>query len=164
MAIRLIALFLTLFISACGFVGHKEGRQTPGERIFQASMGHVWRAIQLTLKDYPTQVSDLDQGIFETELIKGDKSWFPPHKKKPMFQSGRRYRILIQAIEISSGNRPATKVRIRKEITLQRDFFSSPESIPSDGLEEEAVLYRIGRELQLDQILEKIQNQSSQTQ
>ena len=152
-------------MSACGSVGHKGGRGTSpaGEQIFQANVGHVWRAVQLTLKDYPVQVSDLDQGIFETELIKGDKSWFPPHKIRPMFQNGRRYRILVQVIEISLGNRSATKVIIRKEITLQRDFFSSPEPISSDGLEEEAILYRIGRELQLDQMLEKIQSQSSKS-
>ena len=58
--------------------------------------------------------------------------------------------------------RQATKVTIVKETQLQVDFFSDPRSLPSDGLEEKSILYRIGREIQVERALAKAQKKQNQ--
>ena len=45
--------------------------------------------------------------------------------------------------------RSAVKVLVTKAPEIARDFFATPESLASDGLEENVVLYRIGREIAL---------------
>jgi hypothetical protein len=37
----------------------------------------------------------------------------------------------------------------------QRDFFSDPENIESDGMEEKVIFYRMGRELTIDEAIKK---------
>ena len=55
----------------------------------------------------------------------------------------------------------ATKVTLTKDVTLQSDFFSDPKFLPSDGLEEKTILYRIGREIQIERALAKAQKKQN---
>ena len=128
------------------------------ERLFHTSTNNVWRATQLVLQDYPIRVSDSTTGILETKQMKGDH-WVPPHQEGEDMKSGLRYRLRIKVVKVRLEKGVATKVIIHKKVTLQRDFFASLETLPSDGLEETAILYRIGRELQIDKVLERLQSQ-----
>ena len=114
----------------------------------------------MALQKYPIQVSDMDKGILETNVIKGHHIWRPPHDMR-RWGSGLRCKLKVQIIKGEINGRTAIKVSIHKELTLKRDFFSDVESIPSDGLEEASILYRIDRELQIDKALERFQQRSS---
>jgi hypothetical protein len=46
-------------------------------------------------------------------------------------------------------------VNIAKLIERKRDFFSDPEILPSDGIEEKVIFYRMERELIIDEALKK---------
>jgi hypothetical protein len=54
-------------------------------------------------------------------------------------------------------------VTIRKEIVLNRDFFAQPESKPSDGMEEDIILYRVARELSIDKALKRFQEKQNKS-
>ena len=158
-----LSLFLFIFIGGCGLLQHKENQQQmTGGRTFYADVESVWRAAQLTLKHYPLNISDLDSGILETDFIKGAKVWVAPHKGAVTPPNGLRYKLRIIFSQVDVGGRVGTKVHIEKKVTLQRDFFSPLEPVASDGLEEEVILYRMGRELQIDKILEELPEEDSQ--
>ena len=152
---------LSLLMGGCALLSppSQSSFQGPRETVFYAKFDHVWRAVGLTLQKYPLQSSDVDKGLLETGPIKGNEAWVSPHEEKKE-RGGLSYRLRVQVTEGHIKGYLATKVSIDKEITLKRDFFSGEETIPSDGLEELALLYRIGRELQIDKALEKIQKQS----
>ena len=129
------------------------------ERVFFASREHVWQVTQLVLQDYPLQVSSFDEGLVETKQIRGE--WVPPHQKQKKKLHGFRYRLRVHVIERDLDKRVATKVIVYKEVILQKDFFSAPETLSSDGLEETVILYRIARELQINKIIERVQDSQS---
>ncbi len=124
----------------------------PETRVLSASIDKVWRATQLALAEYPIHVNNQEAGVIETEFIKADQGFKTPGQEVRGARSGKRYHLLVKVYNLAPGK---TKVVIRKEVELQRDFFSGREKTPSDGLEELAVMYRLERELNIDKAIEK---------
>lgn len=149
---------LTGALSACALFEDRKGPQSfigPREEVFFAGFDEVWRATNIVLQSYPLRLSNMDEGLLETDDIKGYRAWTPPFPyKKP---AGTSYRISIRVVRGTSGNSPATKVIILKDTKVQRDFFSDVKQVPSDGLEEKSLLYRIKREIQIERALAQAQ-------
>jgi len=57
--------------------------------------------------------------------------------------------------------RESTRITIEKKIEVFRDFISETQIIPSDGLEEMALFYRIERELVIAQALKRAATETS---
>jgi hypothetical protein len=130
------------------------------EQVYNSSYDDVWKAVNLVLQPYPLRVSNMDQGILETDILRGDKAWISPFAKSAG-SSGETYKLIIRVIRGSTHN---TKVTIQKDSQIQSDFFSDPKPLPSDGMEEKAVLYRIARELQIERALARAQKKQNQQQ
>ncbi len=132
----------------------------PRDQVFYANFEEVWRSVNLVLQPYPLRVSNMDQGVLETDEIRGNRVWSPVYKTGES-SNGETYRITIRVIKGALGSRAATKVTIVKDAQLKVDFFSDPKSIPTDSLEEKAILYRIGREIQIERALAKAQKKQN---
>ena len=141
MAFILIPVFI--FLSAC--------TTTPLKQHYTAVFNHsyplVWEAVLLTLKKYPIEMEHQDSGQIETKFIRHYKSWKPPKGSMERLHS-RQYKLkLFLEKGSSAANTPAVKVHIMKEEFMDEDFIQQAIPIASNGLEEEVLLYRIGREL-----------------
>ncbi len=157
-----LVLFLGVFNQACSlFSGastplQKEPITAPPQRVFQFNYDRVWKAAQKAMVRYSLAINNIDKGILETDMIKGEDTWMPPYVlKRP--SSGLQYRVSLRVTKGKSENHPATRVTVIKKPELFRDFFSESEKIPSDGLEELVILYRIDRELLIEDALTKAQ-------
>jgi len=125
------------------------------ERVLSDTFQNVWRALQLAMAEYPIRTNNQDAGILESEYIKGDQGFRVPGQEQNGPVAGRRYRLKARVFKIAPNR---TKVVIRKIVEKQKDFFSGPEKAPSDGLEELAIMYRIERELLIEQAAQKAQD------
>lgn len=123
------------------------------QRVFFADYDLVWRAAHAVIK-YPLAVDNQDTGVLETEYIKGVDGWLPPETKKAP-SSGIRYKLTLLFAKGKTDGRDATRVTIDKKVEILRDFFSEPEQIESDGLEEKIIFYRMERELVIGEALRK---------
>ena len=125
----------------------------PVQKVFVGTYDSVWKSIQLALIKYPIRVNDMDAGVIETDLIKGDSVWLAPHESKRV-SAGRQYKISISVIKGNIGEgKQAFKVTIAKKSELQTNFFSDSQPVLSDGLEESALMYRISREIHINNLL-----------
>lgn len=132
----------------------------PRDQVYYANFEEVWRAVNLVLQPYPLRVSNMDQGVLETDEIKGNRV-FSPVYKSGRASGGESYRITIRVVKGKMGSRDATKVTVVKDAQIKVDFFSDPRNIPTDGFEERALLYRIGREIQIERALAKAQKKQN---
>ncbi len=98
----------------------------------------------------------MDQGALESDTIRGYRAFKPVYKKETA-TSNESYRLIVRVIKGSLESKPATKVTLLKEALVQSDFFSDPKKINTDGLEEKVLLYRIGREIQIERAIAKSQ-------
>ncbi|HMN67968.1 MAG TPA: hypothetical protein PKC28_05460 [Bdellovibrionales bacterium] len=151
-------------VTACALFEERKGPESfygPREQVFYAGFEETWRAVNLVLQPYPLRVSNMDQGVLETDNIRGFRIWGPPHKGD-VATNGETYRLTVRVVRGALERRAATKVIIVKDAQLARDFFSDPKAMPSDGLEEKTVLYRIGREIQIERALARAQKKQNQ--
>lgn len=128
-------------------------RKVSNQKIFYARYDSVWRAAQLSLK-YPVAINNMDNGVLETDYIKAVDGYSPPHENK-VPSSGVRYKITLILVKGKVDGRESVRVTVGKVTEKKRDFFSDPEAMPTDGLEESVILYRIERELQIEEALKK---------
>ena len=156
-------LFLVVSVLAsCAFSPPSEqAAYSPKERVYFRPYDEVWRATQLAFANYPIKMNNMDLGITETDYVKGDRIWSPPHLKNKT-STGVKYQITARIIAGRSKKRRGTKVSVFKKVEKRRDFFAEVEKIPSDGLEENALLYRIGREIKIENALQKLQKRTNQ--
>jgi hypothetical protein len=161
---RFILVLLCLSLSACALFEERNAPPKyygPREQVFFATFEEVWRAVNLVLQPYPLRISNMDQGLLETDNIRGYKVWSPPYKSD-IASTGESYHLSIHVVKGALDRKAATKVTIVKDNELQVDFFSDPKNIPSDGLEEKSILYRIGREIQIERALARVQKKHNQ--
>ena len=125
----------------------------PNEKVFRASFDEVWKAVQLSLQKYPIKKNIYEDGVIETDFVTGYQAWQPPHKEKT--PQGWKYQIVVRVIKGNAGKHPAQKVSVAKNIVFKKDFFTDEEQLPSDGLEEQVLMYRIEREVFIDQALKR---------
>ncbi|MFZ4404207.1 MAG: hypothetical protein ACOYOK_08920 [Pseudobdellovibrionaceae bacterium] len=123
------------------------------KRIFLASYDNVWRATHSALR-YPIAIDNQDTGVIETEMIKAVDGWTSATAEQPP-PSGLKYKLVILIVKGKVDGQNSTRVSIEKKSTLSKDFFSDPELIDSDGLEEKSIFYRIERELVIMNVLKK---------
>jgi hypothetical protein len=126
----------------------------PAHKIIFGDYDEIWRAIQKALVNYPIQINNSDQGIIETDIIKGEQIWHAPHIKQKE-KRNPRYVIRVNVVKGTSKNKSSSRVSVTKSISLEKDFFSGTERLPSDGLEERAIIYRIERELNIERSLRR---------
>lgn len=153
----LVLLVVALLISACGTLEKPVNKKGPHTQFIKAQYEKAWRATQLALNKYPIATNSIDKGFIVTQQIPLNSIWSPIHKVDKVF-GGERYQIKVNLIKGKIKGQPVVKIIIKKQITRYRDFIAEPEIIPSDGLEEKAILYRIKRELIIEAAIEQKSN------
>lgn len=148
----LFILALILCFLGCASSPEAQLKIGPKEKVYHQEFDQVWRATQIALAQYPIRINNMDRGLLETEVIKGYDVWTPPYNPD-LKTGGLRYKLIVRVIKGNLKGKPAIKVSIFKNMSIQKDFFSKEKDLPSDGLEEISLLYRIQRELKLENAL-----------
>lgn len=116
------------------------------EKEYKATYEATWRAVQQTIISYPLKTNNMDVGQIQTASIRGTNLFKVPFKETAA-SGGHRYSLSISVIKAGPKR---TRVSIVKDGSLYRNFISDPEEKATDGLEEMVLLYRIGRELDIE--------------
>jgi hypothetical protein len=154
-----VTVCLAIGLSGCAILqpptksSTKVLRALSKQKVFYATYDQVWRAAQLSLK-YPMAINNMDNGILETEYINAIEGFQPPDQTT-VPSSGIRYKISLTIAKGKTEGKEAIRVTVNKYLERKKDFFSEPETLESDGLEERVLLYRIDRELAIDEGLRK---------
>jgi hypothetical protein len=161
MARILLILFILFLQWGCAndTVSPDSDIKDPESHIFYGEYDNVWRSIQLAVRKYPVHLNNIESGLLETDYIKNDKIFADPNESRNKI--GLRYRIAIRAVKGKMGNRSVVKVICTKTPEVQRDFFTGYQPLASDGLEEDLILYRIGRYLEMDRILSRANSEKN---
>lgn len=126
----------------------------PFRKTFYGKYEDVWLAVGKSISHYRTSVMDQEAGYIETIEQNHDEGWKSPTVDN-IPPSGRRYKIVIRVLKGESQGREAISVSVKKVILNRVDFFSPDKEEASDGLEEQAILYRVEREYRLKIGLDK---------
>lgn len=157
-----LLFILSLGVSGCSLIQkHTETpdqiiQKSSNQKIFFASYDLVWKSAHTAIK-YTIASENQDFGVIETDYVKTVDGWLPPDKTKPDYKSGR-YKLIFTFAKGKTDGRESTRLTIEKKIEVFTDFISETQTIPTDGLEELALFYRIEREIIISQALKKAAN------
>ncbi len=134
-----------LFFILCFSLAHPlKAQSIERVQILPFKYDDVWRGLLIALSKYPLKKNNQEIGLIETDIIKGDSVWSPPHKK---IDSNLRYKLIFRVYDGKAKKRHATKVTVSKTAYLKNDFVGDKKEIESDGFEEIALIYRAKREV-----------------
>ncbi len=128
------------------------------QKIFLYSYESVCRAAQLSII-YPLSINNMDTGKLETEFIPARDGLVLPDQEAP--SSGVKFKITLTLSRGEQEGQSGIRVTINKNIERRRDFFSAPESLDSDQIEEKLILYRMERELIIEKAIQKFSESNS---
>jgi hypothetical protein len=165
---RTLGLFVLVgFLSSC--ISTKEQDQREGGRgvgpvsdVYPYAFEEVEQAIRHAMGRYPIATDSVESGIFDTEFIKGPARFRAPHRVGIPHPLGYQYRLLVRYVRGKVDDRNVVKVQITKVNQIKRDFFVEPEAIESDGYEEDAILYRVHRELSIKRAIKRINEKENE--
>ena len=141
---------LAALLTSCVSTGPKESKEY--SKVFNTNFDTLWRATQQALLNYPMNVNNMEAGFLQTLFITGKNQYIAPHLKgQKIYPSGYEYRLNINIIK----GKKRSKISILKEAHLKKDFFSEPIDLDSDGFEEKLLIYRISREIKIENLLKK---------
>ena len=117
---------------------------------FVAPYETVWQSVLMAMEYYhPLAVEDVESGQIETKTIHGYSAWKPPEGLISDIDK-RRYKIKIFLEKGQIGSKQAIKIHIIKDETLDKSFIEHSVSLISSGIEEEVLLYRIQRNVLME--------------
>ncbi len=152
--------FIIITLSSCTTLKLKNDVLYPISKTFPVDYQKTWRATMLALEDYPIETEDNEKGYLKTESINYDTIWNLPFEDASSVKAAK-YTLHIKLVKGKIKGRSVVKVRILKKILVQKGFIGEPERIPSDSLEEKSILYRILREIHIEQAIANHYQQSS---
>lgn len=156
-------LILNLFFGCSLFDTRSETtgeilERSTNQKIFLASYDKVWRAAHSTLK-YTIATENQDFGVIETDYIKAVDGYIPPYQEKPAIP-GARYKLILNFAKGKTKGRESTRVTIEKKIEVFKNVIAEAQVVPSDGLEEKIIFYRMERELIIADALKRASEQN----
>lgn len=148
------ALFLILFLVSCTTLSKRgEPQGKTYDEIYDLSLEEADTLLkEHILSTYYELASSEQKYFYQTLWIKGPHPFQP---KKNSLTEEQKYRLTFELIDLTkpedfkSGFPPRILIRITKEVEMNAGFPKGWFKTSSDGLEEEALLYRFDRLIKL---------------
>lgn len=124
----------------------------PYSFIFEGTFNDVWRATVNVLDIYSITVANREAGLLQTDWMNyrsNPELYDHPDIKQHLEEVRYRLKIKLSKAVITETNMPAVRVQVTKELEEYKNFFSDWERVPTDGLEEQIILYRVKQRLRI---------------
>ena len=160
------SLVIALFTASCT-TAYKQSiglnEQRVFTRIYKTDFNLAWQASLDALKDNALDVSNREGGYIQTKWTDNtaDKAFNDSYGYADSFMKAQyRFRVTVSKDAAYNGL-PATKVSVRKEQLIQHDVLEGWQAVDTDTVEENTLLYRIGRLIFIKMKLAKIEEEKT---
>ncbi len=129
-------------------------------RIFVTDFMVAWKGALDALKAVPMEVVNRENGTIQTQWVDNtaDRNLIEAAGSvNPYLKAQYRFQVTLSK-GIYNGA-PSVKVTVQKEQQVQRDVLEGWIHQPSDGIQENSLLYRIGRVIEIALRIQDLENQ-----
>ncbi len=132
-------------------------------RIFLTDYNIAWQATLDALKRFEKTVQNRQGGVMQTSWVDNtaEKNFSDAFGGDATYLNAR-YRFKVSIAPGNYNGKPSVKISILKDQLIQRDLLEGWKQVPSDALEENSFLYRIGRIIFIKQKLKQLEDQKLQ--
>jgi hypothetical protein len=131
------------------------------ERVFLASFDEIWDATLEALKNQSFEITSKEAGFLQTKWVLNTKEKNEEDAIEASYPYVKaQYRIQIQLLEQKG---QGVLVTLRRQQLVMRDMLEGWHAKESDLIEEQTLLYRIGRLIWLRKKVREIDDKKAQT-
>lgn len=129
-------------------------------RVYKAEYNLCWDAVVEALKTNPMEAVNRETGMVQTKWIDNtaERNQAEAHDGVVPYVKAR-YRIRVSLNKGIFDGQAAVKVSVQKEQQYQRDVLEDWKYQPTDTIQENAILYRIGKLISLKSKLKKAEDE-----
>jgi hypothetical protein len=145
-------------------------RQTVGSdgskvfsRVFLTDYLTAWQAVLESMKSLRIDVKNQEGGFIQTRWVENtsEKAFVDSYGGAESYLKAQ-YRLKVSVAKAFHNGQPAVKVAIQKEQVIQRDVLEGWKTVDTDSLEENSLLYRMGRLVYMRMKLAKLEEEKNQ--
>ncbi len=132
-------------------------------RVFLTDYTTAWQAVLESMKSLRVDVKNQEGGFIQTRWIENtsEKAFVDSHGGGESYLKAQ-YRLKVSVSKaFYNGRDAAVKVTVQKEQVIQRDVLEGWKSVDTDSLEENSLLYRMGRLIYMRMKLAKIEEEKN---
>ena len=159
---KLIYLPILLFLlSSCSsykqFQYLSEDFEIP-TKVFKADFNQAWQSVLQVMHKYDLSYQSQEVGIIKTRWIDNtlELNFADSFGSRDAVKAAK-FKIVINIVKGFRGQQEVAKITVFRRQMVESDFLQGWKVIPSDGIMEQTVLYRIGRVLAIDIKLKEIE-------
>lgn len=163
---RLTAYFISLgLLTSCS--SYEQFRYITEEfeipnKVYKADYNQTWLAVLQVMKKYNLELTDQEAGIVKTRWIDNTLEVnFADSFGSSDAVKAARFKIILNVVKGFRSNMEVTKVTVYRRQMIEQDFLQGWKVIPSDGILEKTILYRVERNLKIAGRLKKIEEQKA---
>jgi hypothetical protein len=127
------------------------------QQVFKADFNQTWQAVVQVMKKFDISVQNQEAGVIKTRWMDNTLQVnFNDAFGSSEAVKSAEYKLLINISEGYSYGQKVTKVTVFKRQRIEKDFLQGWKEERTDGITEQSVLYRIGRLIDIDNKLRKL--------
>lgn len=162
MKLQLYWLFFIITLNSCSSYKEFEHLSRDVEipaLTFRATFIDSWTALKkvITQMDLDVDINNQEAGIIKTNWNENtmQMNFADSFGGKDAVKEAK-YKLIINVIKGFRGGREVTKVTIFKRQMVNEDFLQGWKIVPSDRIQEDTMLYRVGQVLKIQNQLKRI--------
>lgn len=131
-------------------------------QVFKTEYSQTWQGVLQVMKKYDLEMQSQEAGVIKTRWIDNtlELNFADSFGSSDAVKSSK-FKLVINVVKGFRGGREVSKVTVFRRQMIEQDFLQGWKVIPSDGILEKAILYRVNRVLSIDQKLKKIEEKKA---
>lgn len=158
------AILLVVFVSCSSYEQFKyitEEFEIPN-KVFRFDYNQTWLAVLQVMKKYNLELTNQEAGIIKTRWEDNTLEVnFADSFGSSDSVKAARFKLIVNVVKGFRSNKEVTKVTVYRRQMIEQDFLQGWKVIPTDGILEKTILYRIERNLKIADKLKKIEEQKA---
>lgn len=161
----LLGSFFIFFLVSCSsyeqFRYITEEFEIP-QKVFKHDYNQTWLATLQVMNKSNLELSNQEAGIIKTKWIDNtlEVNFADSFGSKDAVKAAK-FKLILNIVKGFRGRKEVTKVTVYRRQMVEQDFLQGWKVIPSDGILEKTILYRIGRNLSIAAKLRKIEEKKA---
>ncbi|MFT6068229.1 MAG: hypothetical protein ACJAT2_002943 [Bacteriovoracaceae bacterium] len=131
-------------------------------KVFKSDYAQTWQAVLQVMKTYDLEVTNQESGVIKTRWIDNTLQLnFADSFGSSDAVKAAKFKLIINVVKGFRGTREVSKVTVFRRQMVEQDFLQGWKIIRSDGIMEKSIIYRVERELKIDNRLKAIEEQKA---
>jgi hypothetical protein len=131
-------------------------------KVFKNDYNQAWLAVLQVMKKYNLELTNQEAGVIKTRWIDNTLEVnFADSFGSSDAVKAAKFKLILNVVKGFRSNREVSKITVYRRQMIEQDFLQGWKVIPSDGILEKTILYRIERNLKIAERLKKIEDQKA---